>query len=494
MDNTTTRAGFGKWGRRVALSLTLGLATVAFAGCDDLLDVDLPAQLGDDAITDPAGAETQINSMIAHFDLGYDEWVWEAFGREDGGESMVCSGGYSHCTYFTYAPFMSDQFPDFAKSRSFAMGLYDKLEKEWTVAQVAQRDRYMAISAIYAGANLSLMGSSLCEVTVNAGPLMTPAQTLTLAEEWLTKALGHIQTTNDFAMPHGISTSARAMAYGLRAQARWMKGDLAGAAADAALIPEGFRAFVTREATPDRRNRPFYAGTVTRYVELADVNDWWQGPANPATGQSWGKPIPFTGYRDLAILPDGRAIRDNGIPIRLAGNYRTPEESAAVKDTRVQHTTGVVFARSAQTYVVNKYATEADDEPLVNWKEMVLIRAEAAGGQGAIDLVNTLRTADGLPRITYITGATATPLQIRQMIIEERRRALYLEGRFVFTKIKNTDLLWFPRSVGQTRDAGHPLTGGVRWLMPDNEYQLNPNLTLASRGTGCAAAERPVNF
>ena len=75
-----------------------------------------------------------------------------------------------------------------------------------------------------------------------------------------------------------------------------------------------------------------------------------------------------------------------------------------------------------------KYTSEADDEALVNWKEMILIRAEAASGQGAIDLVNTLRTADNLPRITYITGATATPLQIRQMIIEERRRALLPRG------------------------------------------------------------------
>jgi hypothetical protein len=125
---------------------------------------------------------------------------------------------------------------------------------------------------------------------------------------------------------------------------------------------------------------------------------------------------------------------------------------------------------------------------------MVLIRAEAAGGQGAIDLVNTLRTADNLPRITYLTGATATPLQIKQMLLEERRRALYVEGRYLFGKFKNLDLTWFPRSVGQSRDAGHAFTGGVRWLMPDNEFQLNTNLGLDKRATGCAQHERPVNF
>src|SRR5688500_16429016 len=234
MDTTRKRVGLGRGARRTALLTGLCFSTVALAGCDDLLEVDLPAQLGDDAINDPAGAETQINSIIAHFDVGYDEWVWEAFGREDGGESMVCSGGYSHCGYFTYGAAMNEQFPDFAKSRSFAYGLYDKLDKQWTVQQVPLRERYLAISAIYAGANLNIMGSGLCEVTVAAGPLLTPVQTLTLAEEWLTKALGHIQTTGDFAMPHGIASSARNMTYGLRAQVRWMKGDMAGAAADAA--------------------------------------------------------------------------------------------------------------------------------------------------------------------------------------------------------------------------------------------------------------------
>ena len=91
MNTSRESAGLGRWGRTAGLALTLCLATVALAGCDDLLEVDLPAQLGDDAINDPAGAETQINSIIAHFELGYDEWVWEAFGREDGGETWCAA-------------------------------------------------------------------------------------------------------------------------------------------------------------------------------------------------------------------------------------------------------------------------------------------------------------------------------------------------------------------------------------------------------------------
>jgi hypothetical protein len=37
-----------------------------------------------------------------------------------------------------------------------------------------------------------------------------------------------------------------------------------------------------------------------------------------------------------------------------------------------------------------------------------------------------------------------------------------------------------------------PLEGGVRVLLPNNEYELNDNLSLADRGTGCDANRRPI--
>ena len=60
--------------------------------------------------------------------------------------------------------------------------------------------------------------------------------------------------------------------------------------------------------------------------------------------------------------------------------------------------------------------------------------------------------------------------------------------------LKNPDVAWFPRGFGQTWQAGMNLGGGVRWLMPQSEYELNPNLTLADQATGCKPGERPVNF
>src|SRR5690606_1804531 len=70
------------------------------------------------------------------------------------------------------------------------------------------------------------------------------------------------------------------------------------------------------------------------------------------------------------------------------------------------------------------------DAPIVlaNWEETHLILAEIEGGQDAIDRVNEIRRAYQLPEVTYLSPDDDDG--IRDLIIEERRRSLFLEGRF----------------------------------------------------------------
>jgi hypothetical protein len=491
-------------GAALALSLTLGLG-----GCSDLLDVELPSDLTADALNDPVSAGTQINSTIVLFENALSRFMYIIHGHEDGGEVVLMSPqiGSGEFGYTGTAPQFSAETPTsgpqtgFMGARRFAKDLHEKLDKTWTVAQVPQRARYLAITSLYEGAVYGWMASTLCEGSLDAGPLMTQAQMHALADQTLTRAITEIGAAGgDFAMPFGISSSALNMAYGLRAQNRWMAGDLTGARADAERIPQGFYAYITREATSTRRNLPYYNGPRSRFAALQGVVDWWQSSRrqpNPATGQLWPEVIPFTGYQELGILPDGRATRDDGLPIRLAGDgtieqkYRTPIENTAVRDPRTPHLIGQVNGRGI-AYVGTKFNTsEAQYMPLVNWQEMVLIRAEAEGGAGAIARVNQLRTAAGLPQVTYLAATDAQG--IRRMIIEERRRALMFEGRYYYTKLKNLDLLWFPRREGNMPTAGSQYQGGVRLTMPDTEYQLNPNiLDLNKRGSGCDAKSKPT--
>ena len=465
------------WGRK---------ASVALSACDSLLDVDLPAELTDEALADPAGAETQMITAITHFEDGFDLHVDEVFDREGGGEIFMCGPCTPHL--FRVA---NNQFGSMAKSVRFASFLHAKLTDEWTVDQVPERAEFMAVSSIYEGASLAWMGQNLCEAAIDAGPLLFPDAVLSMAEGRLTRALSEVSAAGDFALVSRISSSAMTMAYGLRAQVRWM----AGAMADAQQVPNGFTAFVTREA--NRQNYIGFTRNLGSFLDLYDPIDWWPGGTNPATGQPWPDVLPFTGYTFLGITPDGRTVHDDGIPVRTEGTTDLLEgnnigvEPGAVPDTRVPTRRVEIQGKGGDGYVPTKYAT-ADDIPLVNWQEMVLIRAEGVGGQGAIDLVNELRAFDNLPLVTYADPHNAQ--QIRFMIIEERRRALVWEGRFFHTQLKNPDILWFPRSIGGTRGFDHAHRGGVRFLMPNSEFENNPNLTLTDRATGCNPNERPINI
>jgi hypothetical protein len=477
MTTRLFRGSSGPWHAIAALALS-----IVAGGCSDLLEVDLPAQLTDAALDDPAASQTVINSIIGNYENAHNAYLWSAYGREEGGESRSTTG-QDVARY----PVAADWFTNLSISRTFANGLHERL-LDWTDVQVPNKKRFLAISSLYAGAALTLMASTLCEATVASGQLLTPAQVGALAEQQLTQALTEIAAAGDFAMPYGIASSAATMAYGIRAQLRWMARDKAGALSDAARVPKGFYAWVKREPGT-RLNTAFFEGTFSRRIALLDIYDTWTG-TNPVTGQPWPKPLPFTGWWDLGILPNGRAVRDDGLPIRTAGLYRTAEESAAIRDARVKTLFGPIQASGEQAYVNAKYTGEGDDLPLLNWKEMWLIRAELEGGQTAINLVNELRAADGLPLVTYADPGNAQ--QIKYMVFEERRRALFVEGRFFLTKLQNPDVLWFPRAQGFSPKARWVLDGGVRFTMPDNEYILNPNLGLAKRGTGCAQHERPI--
>ena len=512
MSNTRIKPESRAWVKEGKSALILALAVGTLTACESLLEVELPAILSEEVLEDPAGAQTQVASIIANFECGYSAFGWLSMGHDGVTESIAGRGGGSGVySSIPNAGVECDDAGDssngnyydqFAIARGAGYKTYDRLG-EWTDSEVANREQLQATTALYLGAIFDYFGEFYCEMTIDEGPLMTPDQTIALGITWLNTAQGHINNIGDYAIPHGASTSAQNMLNGLRARMLWHTGDLVGAAAAAASFPQGFTAWVTRDVGPQRRNKPYESLTATGWNGMlglsASTGAFKWNPinrTNPVTGLDWPDPIPFTGYLFLGIMPDGRALSDTGIAVRWAEEFRaagddpTPLNNGAVPDIRVLH-----FKKSIQgpspREVPDTYKSDSDDLPLVDWEEIWLIQAEIEGGQSAINRVNEIRDAYSLPRVTYVDPTNAQ--QVRFMILEERRRTLFNEvGRFWATKILNTDLLFFPRTEGFTPEQGYDLNGAVRMVMPTDEYELNPNLGLNVRATGCDPDQRPT--
>ena len=542
-DMRNPRIRQGGWGRRAAIALVLGLSMGALSACDSLLEVDLPHLLTDAAIENERSAELQVNSAIALFECSYSSFSNHMLGHEGVLESIAGAGGNlyryeeaSNAGVCDSAVNDSDWFSAMVSARGLLSndpalfvgtaegqgnGVYDRIQNEWELSANTEA-RLSAISALYVAATLAHMGEFLCEAAIDGSDLLTPPQLLDMAEEWITdRALVHIGNVSggDFEMPNDIAESAQDMAIALRARVRWANGDLAGAAADASTIADGFTAYVTRETGETRRNKSFETARAVAYGGMLGVNNWWDPNLyrpNPATGQTWPRAtdpvtgdlvLPHTGYIFLGIMPDGRALEAGNIPVRWAEEERdasenpVPLSNGAVADTRVPH----VFKGTQgpeKREVPARYASQDDDEPLASWREMRLIEADyelslgtAASRLNVIGIVNDLRDFHGLPEIsgTYLatlTDGSNDQEEVRHMLLEERRRELFSHGgRFLSTKIQNTDVLWFPRNEGNTPFQGYQLGGGVRQLFLGDEYTQNPYFVdrggLDARGTGC---------
>jgi hypothetical protein len=511
--------------------MILGLA-VFLTGCDDLLDVDLPGTITTDALDNPDIAEVLVNAILAAVECSYSRFiVGDAPGMAD---ALIEHGSGANLEYQDVVDGSGcgggdnfSWFNPFQEARYSALDTYGRIDV-WTIEELARglveydsREQMLAISALYASIPFQIFGEHLCEVSFDRGELFAPDTVLGMAEQWATTAIGHIQAhiaayriddgsgnpgTDAAArlMPYGITDDLEAMAYALRARARWARGNNAGAAVDAAAaltLSPTFNALVTRESGGEsQRQNHFWDEHVDALeVSVAGVVDWWEDPSGgtnpggpwPVNGGGPERLIPFTGYRELAIAADGRAVD-------AVGNAITIATAGSVLDTRVD----VVFAalgldNGDDGWLQQKYSSEDDDITLVGWQELILIQAEGATTDAAaIVFINVLRAASSLPLVTYGPAGG----QVENMILEERRRQLFLEGRFWAAKVRNqqpgTTKLWFPRELadnGEEDPNQNVLQGGVRQRMNNAEFDLNDNFSRSDRATRCITEQQPVN-
>ncbi len=452
-------------GRRLVLSALLMAASGSLSACDGLLDVEVPGDMTEAELFNPEMAETMVVSAIADFECGFSNYTVAAFGFEDGGLSV--GGLWREPTWYTDnrpptgACGGTDSnrawYRELQKSRHMSETAYDLLSG-WGADEVSDRERLMATAATYAGLFYQYTGETFCEFAPAAGPLLSPEEMLQQGERWFDRAIAHLDSSGDFAF---VGTeSMRQLAHLGRARVRFALGDDAGAAVDAAEVQPGFVAWATRDGSVSSRwNGPHWHLT---------VNSWWS-IAGPTRYPDVNGEIVTPGWRDLTISADGRPTVDDGTP--------DPRVPVFLIDG--------IGAGAGPQYNQSKYSSFGDDHHLAKYAEAQFILAEIEGGQAAVDRINALRDEHGIA--PYQAGTSFE--EIRALIIEERRREFFLEGRHFPDKLRYD--LWFPRGTGRNQ-FGFAFGISTCLLMSQGDYENNPNIPQGYLGPNQATFVWPV--
>ena len=401
------------------------IAAAAPAGCDSLLSVDTPSRVEASTLYIPANAALLVNSSIADFECAFaadivatglmtDELTDAALevSRWDyDARRAPSSGGYGTDTcenLGVYRPLSTARWQADEILRHL---------KEWTDAEVSGRDSLIATAGAYAGYSLLLLGEVMCTAAIDVGPELSKAQIFAEAEQRFTDAISAGQRAED--------TDILNMARVGRARTRLNLGKKTEASADAALVPAGFVWNATfSPASPRRVNFVFRDNELQSLISV-DL-----------------------AYRDLTF--------------------------GGVSDPRVPTVDADALGADAITplWHQRKYTEQGSSIPIAKWQEAQLIVAEVSGGQQAVDIINLLHQAAGLPPF-----ASRDPTEIQRQVIEERRRELFLESQHVYDVVRyQLPLVPAPGTPYPPKAGG--FYGSETCLpLPDVERHNNPNLS-----------------
>jgi starch-binding outer membrane protein, SusD/RagB family len=421
------------------------LLLIALAGpttaCNDLLNVDIPSQVVAQNLDDPTFATLLVHSAQTDFECAWGRYVLAQgiHGDEfaDGQFSVGAYWGTDRRTTTDEAnPLHTNSCDAGLQSEAFP-GVYTPLQVARYQAEdvarrldswegIAGRDTLKAKLRLYEGYSIVLLGESYCSLAIDVGPELTRATAFAEAEARFTDAINLAGTAAPAVRNAALVGRARARLNIAVANNQVVNATkLAEAGADAQQVPAGFVFNATFGDNVTRRyNSTFHSNNFSRYFTVED---------------------------------DFRNVMHMG-----------------VRDPRVNVVNEGIAAFNGVTplWTQRKYATRGASMPVARYAEAQLILAEAQGGQAAVDIINALHTAAGLP--PYAGG---TPDEIRQHIIAERSIELVFEGHHLGDKIRY--------NLPFTPAAGTPFpphAGGVYGSttclpLPRAEKEANPNFS-----------------
>ena len=304
-------------------------------------------------------------------------------------------------------------------SRASADTAAAALEK-WTDEQVPNRSALIGTASVYGGYSLILLGEGMCSAAINLGPELTPAQLFA-------EAIIRFDTAVNAATRASDNTTLNLALLG-RARAKLDAGDLAGAAADAALIPPGFIVQTSSDVTNARRQNAIWSSTKSNFFSSVDTS--FQNSYN--------------------------ADHDPRIALTSTGQLGTAGDT-------------VVYA--------NKDASADAPITIAKYSEAQLIIAEndAANSNygGAIAIITALDGAAGATTLQNNPPA-ANATAVRARIIEERRREFFLEGHRL-GDLRRYNLPFLP-ATGAPYGPGGTYGSQTCFPLPDIERINNPQI------------------
>jgi hypothetical protein len=433
MKPTSTQAEARARGRAVRTALAafaaVSLAATACNTLDDALNVDAPGRLPGDSLDDPTYAPLLVSGAVADFDCALGSFVvmgglvtdelidatqtadrWPYDRRNV--QSSDGRYGTSTCENLgVYTPI--------ATARWSADNALAKLQG-WTDAQMpagTSRAELIAVAAAYSAYSRVLLGEMFCTAAIDTGPELTSRQILEQAEERFGQAIDAATVAGDQSLLN--------MSFVGRARVRldlsqYDASKKALALADAQRVPADFvRSTTASSASSRRENRVFSQNNTSQNVTV-----------DPA-------------FRGLAF--------------------------GGVADPRVRVTdTGKKATDGQQIWIQNKYAGLTSGIPIATGREAQLIAAEVQGGQAAVDIINALHTAAGLPAFS-----SADPAAIQAQVAEERRRELFLQGNRLYD-VNRLHVNLTP-VAGTAYPKGGTYGTTVCLPVPDIERLNNPN-------------------
>ncbi len=420
--------------RTVAGWLSAAVIAGPIIGCNsisDALNVTAPDKIDSKMLQSPAFATLLVNSTVGDFECGYGAFV--AVGGLMSDELLDASITASRWPYDRRDVQTSDGAYSTNNCDNFTPGVYTPIStarftadtvasllKVWKDQDVANRTDLLAKALIYSGYDRILLGELFCSAAINRGPELTSAQIFAQAEDKFTQGLAAAQAANDAQLT--------SLAYMGRARARLDQANPTGADADAKMVPVGFVYNATADVSNGVRTNRVYSQFNAR---AASVDPQFRGLTVPTAS---GGTVPDTRIADSATGINGA---DNHTPL----------------------------------VVSNKYRTGASPIPIGSYQEAQLIIAEAEGGQVAVNIINSLRVAAGLPGAFQSTD----PAVIKAQVITERSRVLYLQGN----RLYDVRRLSIPLNPAAGVAYLHGGTYGTELCLPlpDVERNSNPNIT-----------------